>query len=251
MHSSREPSCQSSCLSIQQRRRRKSRLLDRNLCLKQHCAHVLIYPFSQVTQQRVKKKQKRPLETQFMHSMLFFTQSSYQHCKIRADICEWLDHGYLCTFRLGQLAVGQFPNFQAAEETTLVDDIHGTERLSGIFLFLSSDLKKLYFQCGVENKPTVFLFNDIQVVEEGFLEDINNILSSGEVPNLYKPDEFEEVCTIIIIIITIVIAHIIINVIIVIVNSNILTTSLAVAWYPSHHEPDGLVISSLFKSHNH
>jgi len=46
---------------------------------------------------------------------------------------------------------------------------------------------------GVENKPTVFLFNDVQVVEEAFLEDINNILSSGEVPNLYKPDEFEEV----------------------------------------------------------
>ncbi len=46
---------------------------------------------------------------------------------------------------------------------------------------------------GVENKGTVFLFTDTQVVEEGFLEDINNILSSGEVPNLYKPDEFEEV----------------------------------------------------------
>ncbi|XP_052234681.1 dynein axonemal heavy chain 2-like isoform X14 [Dreissena polymorpha] len=55
------------------------------------------------------------------------------------------------------------------------------------------DLRKLYFQAGVDNKPTVFLFNDIQVVEEGFLEDINNILSSGEVPNLYKADEFEEV----------------------------------------------------------
>jgi dynein heavy chain len=48
---------------------------------------------------------------------------------------------------------------------------------------------------GVENKPTVFLFVDTQVVEETFLEDINNILSSGEVPSLYKPDEFEEVCT--------------------------------------------------------
>ena len=57
-----------------------------------------------------------------------------------------------------------------------------------------SDLKRLYWQAGVENKPTVFLFNDTQVVEEIFLEDINNILSSGEVPNLYKADEFEEVC---------------------------------------------------------
>ena len=57
------------------------------------------------------------------------------------------------------------------------------------------DLRKLYFQAGVENKPSVFLFTDTQVVEESFLEDINNIFSSGEVPNLYKPDEFEEVNT--------------------------------------------------------
>ncbi|XP_059156869.1 dynein axonemal heavy chain 2-like isoform X2 [Physella acuta] len=55
------------------------------------------------------------------------------------------------------------------------------------------DLKKLYSLAGVTNKPTVFLFNDIQAVEEDFFEDINNILSSGEVPNLYKSDEFEEV----------------------------------------------------------
>ena len=34
---------------------------------------------------------------------------------------------------------------------------------------------------------------DTQVVDEAFLEDINNILSSGEVPNLYKPEEIEEV----------------------------------------------------------
>lgn len=45
----------------------------------------------------------------------------------------------------------------------------------------------------MDNKPTVFLFTDTQVVEESFLEDINNILSSGEVPNLYNPEEFEEV----------------------------------------------------------
>lgn len=55
------------------------------------------------------------------------------------------------------------------------------------------DLKRLYFAAGVENKETVFLFLDTQVIEESFLEDINNILSSGEVSNLYKPDEFEEV----------------------------------------------------------
>uniref|UniRef100_A0A667XC84 Dynein axonemal heavy chain 2 n=1 Tax=Myripristis murdjan TaxID=586833 RepID=A0A667XC84_9TELE len=57
------------------------------------------------------------------------------------------------------------------------------------------DIKKLYRLTGVDNKPTVFLFNDTQIVDESFLEDINNILSSGEVPNLYKKDEFDEVCS--------------------------------------------------------
>lgn len=55
------------------------------------------------------------------------------------------------------------------------------------------DLKVLYMNTGVENKETCFLFNDNQIAEESFLEVINNILSSGEVSNLYKPDEFEDV----------------------------------------------------------
>jgi hypothetical protein len=32
----------------------------------------------------------------------------------------------------------------------------------------------------VDGEPVVFLFNDTQIVQEGFLEDINNMLNSGE-----------------------------------------------------------------------
>uniref|UniRef100_A0A8D0TJA1 AAA+ ATPase domain-containing protein n=1 Tax=Sus scrofa TaxID=9823 RepID=A0A8D0TJA1_PIG len=55
------------------------------------------------------------------------------------------------------------------------------------------DLRKLYRLAGVEDRNMVFLFTDTQIVVEEFLEDINNILNSGEVPNLFEKDELEQV----------------------------------------------------------
>ncbi|XP_069560973.1 dynein axonemal heavy chain 6 [Brachyistius frenatus] len=55
------------------------------------------------------------------------------------------------------------------------------------------DLRRLYKMAGVEGKNMVFLFTDTQIVVEGFLEDINNMLNSGEVPNLFEKDELEYV----------------------------------------------------------
>ena len=49
------------------------------------------------------------------------------------------------------------------------------------------DLKGLYQQLAV--KPTAFLFTDAHVAEEGFLELINNMLTSGMVPALYEESE--------------------------------------------------------------
>ena len=57
------------------------------------------------------------------------------------------------------------------------------------------DMKRLYKQAGVSNRETTFIFVDTQAVEESFFEDINNILSSGEVPNLFRTDEIEEIKT--------------------------------------------------------
>jgi dynein heavy chain len=54
------------------------------------------------------------------------------------------------------------------------------------------DLKKVFKMAGGQGKQTVFLFSDTQIQQESFLEDINNILNSGEVPNMYAADEKQE-----------------------------------------------------------
>uniref|UniRef100_A0A8D1JU08 AAA+ ATPase domain-containing protein n=1 Tax=Sus scrofa TaxID=9823 RepID=A0A8D1JU08_PIG len=55
------------------------------------------------------------------------------------------------------------------------------------------DLKNLYLKLGIENKMMIFLFTDAHVAEEGFLELINNMLTSGIVPALFPEEEKESV----------------------------------------------------------
>ncbi|GFH05930.1 uncharacterized protein HaLaN_00475, partial [Haematococcus lacustris] len=51
------------------------------------------------------------------------------------------------------------------------------------------DLKKLYGMLGADNKKVMFLFTDAHVADEGFLELVNNMLTSGMVPALYDEGE--------------------------------------------------------------
>ncbi|MEW5308429.1 MAG: hypothetical protein WDW38_000392 [Sanguina aurantia] len=51
------------------------------------------------------------------------------------------------------------------------------------------DLKKLYTMLGSDNKKVMFLFTDVHVADEGFLELVNNMLTSGMVPALYDGGE--------------------------------------------------------------
>jgi len=56
------------------------------------------------------------------------------------------------------------------------------------------DLKLLYRQAGVAGKPTVFVLDDTQIVQETFLEDVNNALTSGEIPGLFGKDDVSGIC---------------------------------------------------------
>jgi dynein heavy chain, axonemal len=51
------------------------------------------------------------------------------------------------------------------------------------------DIKTMMNKAGVSNKSTVFMIDDTQFVKEAFLEDINGILNTGEVANLFNGEE--------------------------------------------------------------
>jgi dynein heavy chain len=58
---------------------------------------------------------------------------------------------------------------------------------------LFEDIKLLYKTAGLKGKPVTFIFTDAEVKEEGFLEYINQILSTGEVSNLFPKDEIDAI----------------------------------------------------------
>lgn len=43
---------------------------------------------------------------------------------------------------------------------------------------------------GIKNKSVSFLFCDTQIINEQMLEDINNILNSGDVTGIYDEKDF-------------------------------------------------------------
>lgn len=56
------------------------------------------------------------------------------------------------------------------------------------------DIKTILRKASATELHSVFLFTDSQIKEESFLEDISNMLNTGEVPNIFATDEKIEIC---------------------------------------------------------
>ncbi|XP_072706738.1 cytoplasmic dynein 2 heavy chain 1 isoform X3 [Ciconia boyciana] len=81
--------------------------------------------------------------------------------------------------------------------TSLVSHMHGavliTPKISRDYQLkqFKNDLKYVMELAGIEGQQVVLLLEDYQFVHSTFLEMINSLLSSGEVPGLYKIEELE------------------------------------------------------------
>ena len=60
---------------------------------------------------------------------------------------------------------------------------------------LKEDLAGLYNKTGLKNLGTVFLMSDAQVADERFLVMVNNLLASGEIPDLFSEDDIDNIVT--------------------------------------------------------
>lgn len=61
-----------------------------------------------------------------------------------------------------------------------------------VFMFVLM-LQMLLKNAGVKGQKTVFLLTDAQIKDEAFLEDVDSVLNTGEVPNLFAVDEKQEI----------------------------------------------------------
>lgn len=87
----------------------------------------------------------------------------------------------------GRKSLTELANFIANYEIVVLEMVKGYD-----FKSWRDDMReKLFLACGCEKdiKPLVFLFSDTQIINETFLEDINNILNNGKIPNLYTRED--------------------------------------------------------------
>jgi dynein heavy chain len=50
-------------------------------------------------------------------------------------------------------------------------------------------IKEMMFESGIHAKKISFVLTDNQILDEGFLEDVNNLLNTGEIPNLMQAED--------------------------------------------------------------
>lgn len=51
-------------------------------------------------------------------------------------------------------------------------------------------MQKLMISTGAENKETTFVISDTHIRKSFILEDVNNLLNSGDIPNVFAMEDF-------------------------------------------------------------
>jgi len=89
----------------------------------------------------------------------------------------------------GKRTLARFASFISECE---IAEIEVTDRYS--IENFKEDLMGFYVKCGVSGKRLSFIISDNQLVNNMFLELLNNVLNTGEIPNLFGQEEMDKIC---------------------------------------------------------
>jgi dynein heavy chain len=118
--------------------------------------------------------------------LVLFTDALEHIVKIHRVITTELGHCLLVGVGgSGRKSLTELATFIAGYQIEVIEMPKGYNMVS----WREDMVKKIFLACGVEANPLVFLFSDTQIINEAFVEDINNILNNGKIPNLYKPED--------------------------------------------------------------
>lgn len=90
----------------------------------------------------------------------------------------------------GRQSLAKLATFINGYECYQIDVIKGYSMLD-----FQKNVKDCLKQAGLKQSPTTFLIADTQLVHGLMLEYINNILNSGDVPNIYKKEDYDDIST--------------------------------------------------------
>ena len=118
-------------------------------------------------------------------NIVLFQEAVHYVCKINRIINLGKGHGML----VGEGGAGRHSLTKLA--TFIADFTIWQIEVSKVYRMkeFREDIKRWCEEAGFKNKSGTFIFSDNQIVNEGFIEDINNILTVGEVPNLFSQKE--------------------------------------------------------------
>jgi dynein heavy chain, axonemal len=122
--------------------------------------------------------------------LVLFTDAIEHIVKIHRVITTQLGHSLLVGVGgSGRKSLTELSTFIAGFQIEVIEMPKGYNMVA----WREDMVKKIFLACGVEANPLVFLFSDSQIINEAFLEDINNILNNGEIPNLYKAEDVVQI----------------------------------------------------------
>ncbi|XP_061653536.1 dynein axonemal heavy chain 8-like isoform X1 [Phyllopteryx taeniolatus] len=163
---------------------------DENACFDAPKIYELVPTFKFLEEKLMFYEMKHNDEVRGSHmDLVFFTDAMTHLVKISRIICTDIGNALLVGVGgSGKQSLTRLASYIAGYEVSQI-----TLTKSYNIANFMEDLKKLYKSSGAEGRGITFLFTDNEIKQEAFLEYLNNVLSSGEVSNLFAKDEIQEI----------------------------------------------------------